>query len=126
MKIRVIDPQTGKAPDLMSIYESEDWAPLLLDWAKNYEFVLHQDGQLDLVLDNGDIYKCPPGRFKIEIGGGMEPEDLIKAGYRKILWNGGVIIEYCKPPGDDEDHLLGVRFIEWLRGKPTGEKMSNL
>lgn len=68
MKFRVIDRDTGEAPDLKKIVLEEEWADGLI-YYDILGFVMDEDGDLLLMDDRdcGSYRCCPAGRFKVDI-----------------------------------------------------------
>lgn len=63
LKFKVIDPKTGKEPDLEDIIK-EGWADDL-KFSKIDGFILHEDGYLLLMSRCGEVVAVPADRYKI-------------------------------------------------------------
>ncbi len=61
---RVIDPETGRYPDLEEVARDEGWATGLVYCDMN-QFYIGEDGSLVLADDCGNIAEVPEGRFWI-------------------------------------------------------------
>ncbi len=60
----VIDPKTGKYPDLWKIALTEDWAKHLM-YCDMDGFAIMENGQLILLDECGNFAYCPEGRFEV-------------------------------------------------------------
>ena len=64
LKFDVIDPKTGKYPDLWNIALNEEWAMHLM-YCDMEGFAINEDGQLILMDECGGCAYCPDERFKV-------------------------------------------------------------
>lgn len=64
MAFSVIDPKTGKYPDLEHIARTEEWAKNLSPLDMNM-FCIDENGNLFLMDECGNYVYCPPDRFKV-------------------------------------------------------------
>ena len=64
MRFFVIDPQTGKQPDLEALALTEAWARDLV-YCDMEGFAVTEDGSLLLADECGNYRCCPEGRFDV-------------------------------------------------------------
>lgn len=83
MTFNVIDKNTGVYPDVQKIALEEDWAKNLV-YCDIDGFALHEDGNLVLLDDCGNVAYCPPDRFDIVLE--QEDNDVI---HRQIAQEDG-------------------------------------
>lgn len=63
----VIDPKTGKYPDLEHVARAEEWAQNLIPCDME-GFCINEDGNLLLMDECGNYAYCPQGRFQVDFG----------------------------------------------------------
>lgn len=73
MSFDVIDPKTGRYPDLEKIVRTEDWAEGLC-YCDMDGFAISEDGSLILMDECGNQRICPSNRFIVKW---TRAEDLI-------------------------------------------------
>lgn len=61
---KVIDPKTGKKPDLQQIVLNEEWAQRLV-YTDIDGFYIDEYGDLILADECGNFVYCPSGRFEV-------------------------------------------------------------
>lgn len=83
MTFNVIDKNTGVYPDVEKIALTEEWAKNLV-YCDIDGFALHEDGNLVLLDDCGNVAYCPPDRFDIVLE--QEDNDVI---HRQIAQEDG-------------------------------------
>lgn len=64
MTFEVIDPKTGKYPDLEHIVRTEGWAKNLIPCDID-GFCIYEDGSLIVMDECGNHVYCPTDRFKV-------------------------------------------------------------
>lgn len=79
MRFKVIDPQTGKYPDVAKIALTEEWAKKLI-YCDIDGFYIDEYGGLALVDDCGAAAWCPEDRFVVEWEQG--PNELLDRNLR--------------------------------------------
>ena len=62
--VQVIDPATGKAPDMDYILLTEEWARRFIYTIVKY-FALDENDKLIVVDIDGYTLECPEGRFEM-------------------------------------------------------------
>lgn len=62
----VIDPKTGKHPDLEHIARAEEWAQNLIPCDME-GFCINEDGNLLLMDECGNYAYCPEDRFQVNL-----------------------------------------------------------
>ena len=67
MTFTVIDPKTGKYPDLEHIARAEEWAQGLV-YCDMEGFCINEDGNLLLMDECGNYAYCPDDRFQVNFG----------------------------------------------------------